>query len=217
MRRFALALVLALAATPALADAGNALFPSTRRVELSAADRTALDAVSAYLNSIVTLKGGFIQVEPSGAVDEGTFYISKPGKMRFEYKPPVPTLIVSDGATVAVANTRLGTVDRYPLFETPLDVILDKTIDIRHNPALVSVKHEQGTFIVNLRANQAHTKANISLVFSEPNYELRQWTVIDNQGLSTTVALRDLQPGVTLAPSLFILPDKNPFARRREN
>ncbi len=94
----------------------------------------------------------------------------------------VPTLIVSDGSTVAVANTRLNTVDRYPLFETPLNVILDKTIDIRHNPALVSVKHADGSFVVNLRANQAHTKANISLVFSEPDYELRQWTVIDNQG-----------------------------------
>ncbi|MEI9991008.1 MAG: outer membrane lipoprotein carrier protein LolA [Rhizomicrobium sp.] len=217
MRRFALALLTVLATTPALADAGKTTVPVPRHVDLSPADRDALDAVSAYLNAMVTLKGSFIQVEPSGAVDEGTFYISKPGRMRFEYKPPVPTLIVSDGSTVAVANTRLNTVDRYPLLETPLDVLLDKTIDIRHNPALVGVRHQGGTFVVDLRANQMRTTANISLVFSEPDYELRQWTVIDNQGLSTTVALRDLQPGAVLAPSLFKLPDKNSFARRREN
>ncbi len=217
MRRFALALSLVLLASPALADAGKTTLPVPRHVDLSPADRDALDAVSAYLNSIVTLKGGFLQVEPSGAIDEGTFYISKPGRMRFEYRPPSPTLIVSDGSTVAVANTRLNTVDRYPLLDTPLDVILGKSIDIRHNPSLVGVRHQDGVFVVDLRSNQAHTRANISLVFSEPDYELRQWTVIDNQGLSTTVSLRDLQPGAVLAPSLFILPDKNPFAKRREN
>lgn len=60
------------------------------------------------------------------------------------------------------------------------------------------------------------SRANISLVFSDPGYELRQWTVIDNQGLVTTVALRDLVPGATLSPSLFLLPDKNPFARHTQ-
>jgi outer membrane lipoprotein-sorting protein len=205
------------AASPFLMGAGPSVFPSIKTLDLTASDRTELDAVSAYLNGITALKGGFIQVDPSGNASEGTFYILKPGKMRFEYKPPVPTLLVADGTTVAVANTKLNTVDRYPLSETPLDVILNNGIDIRHDPRLVSVKHEQGMFIVNLRGNQSRVKASIALVFSEPDYELRQWTVVDNQGLSTTVALRDLQPGAPMAPSLFILPDKNPFARRPEN
>src|SRR6266481_4235745 len=115
MRRFALALLLAVSA-PLLMGAGQPAPP--RHLDLSEADRNELDGVSAYLNGIVTLKGGFVQIGPNGAVDEGIFYISKPGKMRFEYKPPSPTLIVADGNTVAVANTRLNTVDRYPLSET---------------------------------------------------------------------------------------------------
>ncbi|HJW40406.1 MAG TPA: outer membrane lipoprotein carrier protein LolA [Rhizomicrobium sp.] len=216
MRRITLALLVAMT-SPLLMGAGDSVFPSLRHVDLSAADRDALDGISAYMNGITTMKGSFIQIEPSGNVDEGRFYISKPGRMRFEYAAPVPTLLVSDGSTVAVANTRLNTVDRYPIFETPLDVILSKTIDIRHSPELVSVEHREGAFVVNLRANQAHTRANISLVFSAPEYELRQWTVIDNQGLSTTVALRDVVAGGDLPASLFVLPDKNTLAHRREN
>jgi outer membrane lipoprotein-sorting protein len=135
--------------------------------------------------------------------------------MRFEYNPPSPTLIVSDGHTVAVANKRLNTVDRYPLADTPLGLILNNTIDLRHDSRLVSVVHDQGAIVLGLRTSDNRTKANIALVFSEPEYELRQWTVVDNQGLSTTVALRALVPGTPLAPSLFILPDKNPFAHGR--
>lgn len=214
MRRFALALLVMLAA-PSLMGAGQ---PAPRRhLDLSEADRQELDAISAYLNGITTLKGSFLQIEPSGAVDEGQFYISKPGKMRFEYKPPVPTLIVADGRTVAVANTRLNTVDHYALADTPLGIVLDNTIDIRHDPNLVSVDHQQGAIVIGMRTSQNRTKANIALVFSEPDYELRQWSVIDNQGLTTTVALRDVQPGAVLAPTLFVLPDKNSLAGRKPN
>ncbi len=214
MRRFALALLVVLAA-PCLMGAGQ-LAPR-RHLDLSEADRTELDAISAALNAITTLKGSFLQIEPSGAVDEGQFYISKPGKMRFEYKPPVPTLIVADGRSVAVANTRLNTVDRYSLGDTPLGLVLDNTLDIRHDPNLVGVEHQQGVIVISMRTSQNRAKANIALVFSEPDYELRQWTVVDDQGLSTTVALRSQQPGVALAPALFVLPEKNALARRREN
>jgi outer membrane lipoprotein-sorting protein len=137
--------------------------------------------------------------------------------MRFAYDPPSPTLIVSDGHTVAVANTRLNTVDRYPLSETPLGLILNNQVDLRHDPQLVSVEHQQGSIVIGMRTSANRSKANIALTFSEPEFELRQWTVIDNQGLSTTVALRTLEPGAVLTPSLFVLPQKNPVARRRED
>jgi len=214
MRRFALA-VLVFITTPLLM-AGGLPAPSRPR-DLSGADRVALDGISASLNRMATLKGDFVQVDPSGDVDQGAFYISKPGRMRFEYKPPSPTLIVSDGRTIAVANTRLNTVDRYPLSETPLGLVLGNDIDLRHSPALVSIQREPGLIVVGARSNLNVARANISLVFSDPGYELRQWTVIDNQGLTTTVALRDLVPGAVLSPSLFQLPDKNPFARHPQD
>lgn len=212
MRRFVLGLLTLLAA-PLLMGAGQ---PAPQRhLDLSQADRDALDAISLYLNGVTTLKGSFIQIGPNGDVDQGGFYISKPGRMRFEYKPPSPALIVSDGRTIAVANTRLNTVDRYPLSETPLGLVLADNTDLRHNPAIISVQHQQGSIVIGARTNNSMRRANISLVFSEPDYELRQWTVIDNQGLTTTVALRDLVPGPLLSPSLFVLPDVNPFARHR--
>ena len=136
--------------------------------------------------------------------------------MRFEYKPPAPSRIVADGRTVAVANTKLNTVDRYPLSETPLGLVLDNDIDLKNETALVSIEHQSGTVVIGARSNSNMSRAHISLVFSDLGYELRQWTVTDNQGLVTTVALRDLEAGATLAPSLFLLPDKNPFARHTQ-
>jgi len=213
MRRLAFALFVLLA-VPVLMGASHPAPP--HRASLDEADRVVLDAISARLNELATVKGEFTQINPDGTTSEGTFFISKPGKMRFEYKPPTPTLIVADGRTVAVANTKLNTVDRYPLSETPLGLVLGNEVYLKNDTALVSIEHQQGTIVIGARSNANMSHANISLVFSDPGYELRQWTVIDNQGLTTTVALRDLVAGAALSPSLFLLPDKNPFARHTQ-
>lgn len=215
MRRIVPALFLVLA-TPLFMGAGQPPPPAPHHVEMTDADRTAVDGISAYLNGITTLKGAFIQIDANGNAVEGNVYIDKPGKMRFEYKPPSPTLIVSDGHTVAVANRRLNTVDHYLLKDVPLSVILGDKIDIRHSPQLVSVQHDAGAIVLGLRSSLNRSKANIYLMFSDPDYELRQWTVIDDQGSRTTVVLRSLTPGVALAPTLFALPRKGALMRRPE-
>jgi outer membrane lipoprotein-sorting protein len=175
----------------------------------NAAQRADLARVSAYLNSIRTMTGGFTQIDPNGDVDQGTFAIAKPGKMRFEYKPPAPTLIVSDGKTVAVQNTQLKTVDRYSLSDTPLDIILGDQVDLLHDHSITGVEHEQDALVIRARSRGSNAQGNIALVFAAPNLELRQWTVVDNQGLQTTVALRDVQVGADVSHISFALPSKN--------
>ena len=202
MRRLllALSLLLALGWTPAAA------MPPTVRHVFSDADKADLERVSAALNAIHTMKGSFIQIDPDGQIDEGVFYIEKPGRMRFEYHAPNPVLIVSDGSTVAVQNRSLHTIDHYPIWATPLDLILSDDLNLKRNASIVGVDHEPGEIIVNARSRSSRTNGNISLVFTDPELALRQWTIVDDQGLSTTVSVRDVQQGVAIDPDLFALP-----------
>jgi outer membrane lipoprotein-sorting protein len=197
MRRLAIFLSLVLlAATPAAARS------------FSAADQADLDRVSAYLNSIRSMKGGFVQIGPEGDVVQGQFFLAKPGRIRFQYEPPTPTLIVSDGRKVAVANTQLKTIDTYSLSDTPLDIILSDTIDLKKNRNIMGVQHQQDALVIKARSSNFGLHADLSLTFAEPGLELRQWTVVDNQGLSTTVALRETQSGVDIPATEFVLPRK---------
>src|SRR5690349_1883222 len=78
----------------------------------SPADQAELQRVSTYLNSLQTVEGNFVQLANDGRSARGTFYLKKPGRIRFEYDKPNPTLIVADGTTVAVQNSQLHTTDR---------------------------------------------------------------------------------------------------------
>src|SRR5262249_40667205 len=86
---------------------------------LSEAQLAVVKKLGDYFNSLTTMKGEFTQVSPKGNVSAGVFYISKPGKMRFEYAPPNPFVIVSDGRWVTVKNNAKNRADQYPLSATP--------------------------------------------------------------------------------------------------
>ena len=205
MRRFSLILL------PLLMMLASGAGPAPQPVyPYSDAQKADLDKISAYLNAIKSLKASFVQIGPDGGVEQGELYIQKPGQIRFAYRPPSPILIVATAGSVYVKNSRLNTVDRYSLSDTPLGLLLNQNVDLRANRNVVGVHEENGAIILQARTNATHSNSDITLVFSTPGLELRQWTVKDNQGGNTTVALENLQVGASIEPAQFDVPVKDP-------
>ena len=208
MRRLSLALA-ALCSVVLLGGAGQQA-PQRLNQAYSDQEKADLDKISAYLNAIHSLKAGFVQIGPEGGVDQGEVAIQKPGQIRFEYRPPSPVSITATGGSVYVKNARLNTVDRYDLSDTPLGLLLNDNVDLKTNKAVLGVTQQEGAIIVRARTSANRNNSNITMMFTAPNIELRQWTVKDNQGGNTTVALRNLQTGAALDPAIFTVPVKAP-------
>jgi len=181
-----------------------------RKIEFSAEQQAALDRISAYLNGIHTLKSGFFQLGPEGQLDQGEFLLEKPGKLRFEFNPPNPTLIVATGGRIYVKNNRLNTVASYDVSDVPLDLLLNDKVNLKANSAITGIDIQNDALVLHARTTTNRQQGNITLVFSNPQIELRQWTVKDNQGGTTMVALHNPEVGVTLDETLFAVPVKTP-------
>ncbi len=106
-------------------------------------------------------------------------------------------------------------MDRYDLSDTPLGLLLDAGADLKRNRAVTGVDRENGSLILRAKSSANRNQDNISIVFTAPQIELRQWTVRDSQGGSTSVALTGLQAGVELPDSLFDVPVKAPPTRKQ--
>ena len=174
----------------------------------SAQEKANLDRIRTYLNSIRTLRSEFVQIGPDGAADQGELYIEKPGRIRFAFRAPNPVSIVATGGRIYVKNARLNTVDNYDLDDTPLGILLNEKVDLARNRAVMGVAEQDGALILRARTSTNRSSANITLVFSAPAIELRQWTVKDNQGGTTTVALQGTQTGGSFDQALFAVPVK---------
>jgi len=166
------------------------------RAELSGSDMRDLARISNYLNGLTTLEGNFVQVGHDGELSEGQFYLRRPGRIRFEYKPPNPALVVADGLWVGVYDKRLNTLDRIPIGSTPLDLLLRSRVDLRKEGAVQSIERGQGVLRVLAIDPDAPDQGSITLVFADNPLELRQWIVVDAQGLATTVALSEMRANV---------------------
>jgi len=160
--------------------------------------------VSAYLSSLQSLVGNFVQVGPDGSKSKGDFYIQKPGKVRFEYDEPSPIDIVADGSSVAVRDRKLATQDIYPLSQTPLRYLLSDRIDLLKDTNVVNVTSDDVFITVTIGAEQALIgTTRLMLMVGAKDGQLKQWTVTDPQGYDTTVAIYNLDANKKIDPGLF--------------
>jgi outer membrane lipoprotein-sorting protein len=160
--------------------------------------------VSAYLSSLQTLVGNFIQVGPDGTRTKGDFYIQKPGKVRFEYNEPSPIAIIADGSSVAVRDRKLATQDIYPLSQTPLRYLLSDRIDLLKDTNVVSVTADDVYISVTIEEKQALIgTSRLMLMVGAKDGQLKQWTVTDPQGYDTTVAVYNLDTSKRPDPNMF--------------
>ena len=163
-----------------------------------------LTRVSDYLNSLTTMKGSFTQFEQNGHMSEGLFYLHRPGRLRFEYQsPPDAPIIVADGSWVFVEDRRLKTTNRFPLSATPLHILLKGDLNLEKDANIVGVEAEPGILRVTAREDVGPAKGELTMVFSDPAMELRNWVIKDSRGLTTTVSLSNVRRDISLAPSLF--------------
>jgi outer membrane lipoprotein-sorting protein len=169
----------------------------------SASQQEALWNITAYFNRFKTMEGDFIQFGPHGEQSEGVFYISRPGKIRFQYKPPVKLDVISDGKNVSILNTRTMTQDFYPLGKTPLRYLLADNIDLMAPGLVDEVREESDLIAVVIVEKSKLVSGKLTLVFDRNTYDLKQWIVTDAQGLNTSVAVYNVTTGKRSDPGLF--------------
>lgn len=163
-----------------------------------------LDEISTYLNGLGTAKGAFTQVNPNGSRSKGTFYLSRPGRMRFEYAPPNPALVVAGSGKVAIFDKKSNAgPQQYPLIKTPLNLILRDKVDLK--AAGMVRKHESdGKKTTVTVLDPKHPEyGNLKLVFTAKPVALHQWIVTDQSGNRTTVNLGSLEKNIRISTRMF--------------
>jgi outer membrane lipoprotein-sorting protein len=203
--RLAPAAALLFAANAVLAaPPSGSLFAPRSTVTLDKEQRAQLEKINNYFNSITNLTGKFVQVGPDGSKTEGDFFMSKPGKVRFEYNDPSPIELISDGSAVAVRDRRLATQDIYPLSQTPLRFLLSDKLDLMKDANVVNVYSDDLFMTVVIEEKSVLAGTNrLMIMFGTKDHQLKQWTVTDPQGYDTTVAVSDLDSSRKPDPKLF--------------
>lgn len=163
-----------------------------------------LQAISDYLNDLKTAEAPFTQVSDDGSVATGRVYIKRPGRVRFEYDPPIEAMVLASANTVAIFDGRSNQPpETYPLKRTPLSVILARKVDLEQANMVVGHELDGEATIVTAQDPEHPEYGNIQLMFWPEPVALKQWIINDGTGGSTTVILGEMATGMPLKNTLF--------------
>lgn len=184
LRRSLLLLPLGAALAPGLGQpAARAQAPA-----LSGQDRADIARAEAWLNQLTSVKARFLQVAQNGAAAEGTAWIVRPGRMRFEYDRE-PLLLVASHGQFFYFDKALRQPSVIPVGATPLGLLLRENARLSGDVTVTRVERGGGLFRITLHRTGAPAEGRLTLVFGEDPVELKQWLVVDAQGQETRVSL----------------------------
>ncbi len=190
--------------------AGLALLPALpvqaqvqARLALTDRDRADIARVETYLTDLRTLKARFLQVAPNGAISEGVVWLERPGKMRFQYDPPSPFLLVANYGLVVFNDRKLQQTSNIPLSQTPLGILLADKVTLSGEVEIIALRRQPGEIMLTLQRASSRSDGNITLIFSDRPLALQQWIVVDQQRQETSLRLANVELGGKFDPKLF--------------
>ena len=191
--------VLACIAFPAFAEAGS----TPQAARLSPDEKVLVSQIEDYLNGISTVEAGFVQMSPQGHYAKGRLYLQRPGRMRFEYEPPTPYLLVSDGTWFIYVDQELEQVTYLPLKKTPADLLLRENFSFSDGLVVTAIETRPSTIRVDVVDADRPEAGRVTLTFLRRPLSLKSWTVHDPQGQRIQVTLIDPRYGNPLDKKLF--------------
>lgn len=170
----------------------NAINAEPINEKWSPAEKKLLSELSNYLQNLQGLESRFIQISPQGETVEGQLLYRHPKQLKFTYDAPQTQIIKVDGGTLYVQDAPGETPATYPVSATPLPLFFDHDTPLVDQAALVSLIRSGGLVELLLRDPKGETPGRLYMALEISPPVLRGWRVIDAQGQTTSVLLRDL-------------------------
>ena len=185
----------------------------------AAAQQTSdLDRAVEALRGISTFQANFTQTDRNGQRLAGVLTIKRPGKMRFQYQPGVPLLVVADGNSLTLVDYEVRQVQRWPIKNSPLGALLDPTRDVKKFGTLQPVS-DPDIVSIEIRDRSHPEYGVINLIFARKagapgGLELVGWVALDSQNQRTTIRLANQRYGIAVADNMFRYNDPRGTPRR---
>lgn len=163
--------------------------------------------VESYLNELTTAQARFVQTTHDGTQLVGTFYLDRPGKLRFQYDDPIKDFVVADGFFIYFFDSQLGEQTNAPIGQTLADFMLRKSVKLDDDITVSEIRRAGGLLQVKLVQSNDPEAGSLTLGLDEDPMTLKKWRIVDAQGLITEIELFYLKTGMKHPKGLFTYQD----------
>lgn len=174
--------------------------------------RAILNKVEKAYNKMRTLQAKFAQFNSKMKDDlqTGTIYISRPGQMRLQYEKGSPLEFVATNGFFVYHDKDLEEVNYFELNSTPVEWILrDKLVFDDAGFVVTDVQDVLDEYYITAHKKDAKELGELTLIIDKDTLELKQWDILDIQGIKSTVSLFDIKQNILVDKKIFLF--NNPY------
>lgn len=182
--------------------------------KLTDSDKALLARIEKYLTGVHTISSEFIQSAPNGDISSGKFFLQRPGKLRMEYLPPMPVLMVTSGSQIIYYDKELDQVTHIPLESTLIGFLARDDVKFDDTVTITNIEHADKSLSVSLVQTKRPKDGSLTLEFSDAPLALHNMMVKDSAGQVTTVSLNNSRFNFPIPAGLFIFKDPHIGGKR---
>jgi len=173
---------------------------------IAAQANNGLPQVQAHLRAVDTMTASFTQTDRRGRSLNGTLSLKRPGKIRFDYGRNANMLIVGDGRALTFVDYDVRDVQRWPINDSPLSVLLDPSQDLARFARVV--RNDDQVLMIEARDPRRREFGTITIAFAKApgapgGLILQGWNTVDAQNHLTSIRLSGQRFNVPVADSVF--------------
>lgn len=177
-------------------------------------NRKILQQVEQAYNKIKTLEAKFAQFNSKSEDDlqTGVLYLSRPGQMRLVYEKGSPLEFYASDGFLIYHDKEAKEVSYFELNQTPVEMILQKKLKFDDPRFVVTdVQDVLDEYYVTAHKKDAKELGSLTLVIDKETMQLKQWDVLDIQGIKSTVSLFDTKVNIPVDKNVFLF--QNPYQK----
>ena len=165
-----------------------------------------LTQVQAHLRAVNTMTARFSQTDRRGRTLNGNLTLKRPGKIRFDFGRSANMLIVGDGRALTFVDFDVRDVQRWPINDSPLSVLLNPNQDLSRFSRVV--RNDAQVLMIEARDPRRREFGTITIAFAKvpsapAGLMLQGWNMIDAQNNRTNIRLSGQRFNVPVADSAF--------------
>lgn len=165
-----------------------------------------LELIEKNWNETQTISGRFFQILDNDKTISGNFYIEKPYKSSFTYDNKLENIITSK-FFINIVDQERYLIDKYPIINQPIYKLMSEKISFREIFKILSINQVNDEIVIKLlsKNDSSNIGTQINLTFSNSNYSLKNWEIIDGLGQSTYLEFTKVRKNISIEPVLFVV------------
>ena len=174
----------------------------------TAEEEKSIREVETYLTGLTTIIADFSQIAPDGSLTSGKFYLKRPGKMRWQYDPPTPILMVANDTFLTFYDYELDQRSDIPLEDTLAGFLARKSLAFGKDVVVTQLVQGSGSLRLTMQQAKKPDDGALTLEFSTGPLQIHNMKVVDSTGQETSISLANSRYGIPLDDELFRLENR---------